>query len=51
MFWYKCTIFTQHIMPDLKPVIYGGLQSVLALLLMPVMCKRYNLYRFLKTCG
>ena len=39
MFWYKCTFFTEHIMPDLKPIIYGSLQSVVALLLMSVMYK------------
>jgi len=44
-------------MPVLKPVgsdkaiIYRILQSVVALLLMSVICTRYNLYMLLKTYG
>jgi hypothetical protein len=44
-------------MPGLKPVgsekaiIYRILDSVVAVLLMSVICTRYNLYMFLKTYG
>jgi len=53
MFCYKCAIFREHKMPGLKPfnnekLLFIVIYIVVALLLMSLMYKRYNLCRILK---
>ena len=54
MFCYKCAVFREHKMPGLntftnEKLLFTVIHSVVALLLMSLMYKRYNSCRILKT--